>query len=212
MTLFLRRHLPLLLTFLLGVAAAMQYYIPHPISEGALTQMSVWLRIMLGFAMVLGIASLCQVHYAKIRARIAGWGYSLIVFLSMLATVVVGLWAGGREEGTGFGWIYTYTLLALQGTMFSMLGFFVASAAFRAFRARSKEATVLLVAAVLMMFGRVPLGEYLVPASGPVAGWLLNVLNLAARRGIIIGISLGGIATSIKIIFGIERSYLGGRE
>jgi hypothetical protein len=212
MTLFLRRTLPLAITFLLGVAAAIQYYIPHPISEGALTQMSVWLRIMLGFAMVLGIVSLCQVHYAKIRARIAGWGYSLIVFLSMLATVVVGLWAGGREEGTGFGWIYTYTLLALQGTMFSMLGFFVASAAFRAFRARSKEATVLLVAAVLMMFGRVPLGEYLVPASGPVAGWLLNVLNLAARRGIIIGISLGGIATSIKIIFGIERSYLGGRE
>ena len=212
MILFLRRTLPLVLTFLLGVAAAMQYYIPHPISEAALTQISEWLRIILGFAMVLGIASLCQVHYAKIRARIAGWGYSLVVYLSMLATVAVGLWAGGREEGTGFGWIYTYTLLALQGTMFSILGFFVASAAFRAFRARSKEATVLLVAAVLTMFGRVPLGEHLVPAAGPVAGWLLNVLNLAARRGIIIGISLGGIATSIKIIFGIERSYLGGRE
>lgn len=212
MTLFLRRTLPLFLTFLLGVAAAMQYYIPHPISEAALTEVSVWLRIILGFAMILGIASLCQVHYAKIRSRIEGWGYSLVVYLSMLATIVVGVWAGGREEGTGFGWIYTYTLLALQGTMFSMLGFFIASAAFRAFRARSREATVLLVAAILMMFGRVPVGEYLVPAAGPLAGWLLNVLSLAARRGIIIGISLGGIATSIKIIFGIERSYLGGRE
>ena len=212
MILFLRRTLPLALTSLLGVAAAMQYYIPHPISEAALTQVSEWLRIILGFAMILGIASLCQVHYAKIRARIAGWGYSLVVYLSMLATVAVGLWAGGREEGTGFGLIYTYTLLALQGTMFSMLGFFVASAAFQSFRARSKEATVLLVAAILVMFGRAPLGEYLVPAAGPLAGWLLNVLNLAARRGIIIGISLGGIATSIKIIFGIERSYLGGRE
>ncbi|MGH7369431.1 MAG: hypothetical protein ACREIN_00915 [Candidatus Methylomirabilaceae bacterium] len=212
MTLFLRRTLPLFLTFLIGVASAMQYYIPHPLSEAALTQMSVWLRIILGFAMILGIASLCQVHYVKIRAKIAGWGYSLVVYLSMLATVAVGLWAGGREEGTALGWIYTYALLALQGTMFSMLAFFVASAAFRAFRARSREATLLLVAAVLMMFGRVPLGEYLVPAAGPIAGWLLNVVNLAARRGIIIGISLGGIATSIKIIFGIERSYLGGRE
>ena len=212
MTLLLRRTLPLFLTFLLGVAAAMQYYIPHPISEAALTEVSVWLRIILGFAMILGIASLCQVHYAKIRSRIEGWGYSLVVYLSMLATIAVGVWAGGREEGTGFGWIYTYTLLALQGTMFSMLGFFIASAAFRAFRARSREATVLLVAAILMMFGRVPVGEYLVPAAGPLAGWILNVLSLAARRGIIIGISLGGIATSIKIIFGIERSYLGGRE
>ncbi len=212
MTLFLRRTFPLLLTFLFGVAAALQYYIPHPLSEAALTEISVWLRIILGFAMILGIASLCHVHYAKIRIRAAGWGYSLVVYLSMLATVAVGLWSSGQEEGTGFGWIYTYALLALQGTMFSMLGFFVASAAFRAFRARSKEAAVLLVAALIVMFGRVPLGEYLIPAAGPMAGWILNVLNTAARRGIIIGISLGGIATSIKIIFGIERSYLGGRD
>ncbi|MGB4782514.1 hypothetical protein [Candidatus Methylomirabilis sp.] len=212
MTLFLRRTFPLLLTFLFGVAAALQYYIPHPLSEAALTEISVWLRIILGFAMILGIASLCHVHYAKIRIRAAGWGYSLVVYLSMLATVAVGLWSSGQEEGTGFGWIYTYALLALQGTMFSMLGFFVASAAFRAFRARSKEAAVLLVAALIVMFGRVPLGEYLIPAAGPLAGWILNVLNTAARRGIIIGISLGGIATSIKIIFGIERSYLGGRD
>ena len=212
MTLFLRRTFPLLLTFLFGVAAALQYYIPHPLSEAALTEISVWLRIILGFAMILGIASLCHVHYAKIRIRAAGWGYSMVVYLSMLATVAVGLWSSGQEEGTGFGWIYTYALLALQGTMFSMLGFFVASAAFRAFRARSKEAAVLLVAALIVMFGRVPLGEYLIPAAGPLAGWILNVLNTAARRGIIIGISLGGIATSIKIIFGIERSYLGGRD
>ena len=212
MTLFFRRTFPLLLTFLFGVAAALQYYIPHPLSEAALTEISVWLRIILGFAMILGIASLCHVHYAKIRIRAAGWGYSLVVYLSMLATVAVGLWSSGQEEGTGFGWIYTYALLALQGTMFSMLGFFVASAAFRAFRARSKEAAVLLVAALIVMFGRVPLGEYLIPAAGPLAGWILNVLNTAARRGIIIGISLGGIATSIKIIFGIERSYLGGRD
>ncbi len=212
MTLFLRRTLPLIITFLFGVVFAIQYYIPHPASEAALTEVSVWLRIILGFAMILGIASLCQVHYAKIRTRVEGWGYSVVVYVSMLATVAVGVWAGGQEEGTGFGWTYTYTLLALQGTMFATLGFFVASAAFRAFRARSKEAAILLVAAIVMMFGRVPLGEYLIPAAGPLAGWLLNVLNTAARRGIIIGISLGGIATSIKIIFGIERSYLGGRE
>src|SRR5574337_2158873 len=106
MTLFFRRTFPLLLTFLFGVAAALQYYIPHPVSELALTEVSVWLRIILGFAMILGIASLCHVHYAKIRMRAAGWGYSLVVYPSMLATVVAGLWSSGQEEGTGFGWIY----------------------------------------------------------------------------------------------------------
>jgi len=109
-------------------------------------------------------------------------------------------------------------MVALQGTMFSILAFFVASAAYRAFRARTPEATVLLAAAAIVMLGRVPLGELLLPpleavgfpGVGPLSDWILNVLNAAARRAILIGISVGVIATSLKIIFGIERGYLGG--
>jgi hypothetical protein len=67
----------------------------------------------------------------------------------------------------------------------------------------------LLVAAILVMWGRVPLGEHLIPGVGYIAEWIMNVPNTAAQRGILIGVSLGGIATSIKIICGIERSYLG---
>lgn len=208
--LFWRRTLPLLVTFTLGVTFALQYYIPHPYSEAALSEVAVWNQIIAGFAAILGVASLLHVHYLKIKRREAGWGYSLVMYLAMFATLVVGVLSGGEGEGTAFGWLYDYILVALQGTMFSVLAFFVASAAFRAFRARSKEATVLLLAASLVMFGRVPLGEYLISGAGYVSDWVMNVLNTAARRGIIIGISLGGIATSIKIIFGLERAYLGG--
>ncbi len=79
-------------------------------------------------------------------------------------------------------------------------------------KARRSGSCSSLLAASLVMFGRVPLGEYLIPGAGYVSDWVMNVLNTAARRGIIIGISLGGIATSIKIIFGIERAYLGGGD
>ncbi|MBI3077511.1 MAG: hypothetical protein HYY85_11115 [Deltaproteobacteria bacterium] len=210
--LFWRRQLPLLITLVLGTAAAMQYYVPHPLSERLLSEVSVWLQIILGFAMILGLVSLGHVHYRKIREQAAGWGYSLVVFVSMALTVAVGVASGGREQGTPFGWIYSYMLVPLNATMFSILAFFVASAAYRAFRARTLQATVLLVAAAIVMLGRVPLGEYLVGWAGAASDWILNVLNTGARRGIIIGISLGIIATSIKIIVGIERSYLGGRE
>ncbi|MFM7842314.1 MAG: hypothetical protein ACKO9T_10620, partial [Nitrospira sp.] len=108
------------------------------------------------------------------------------------------------------GWIYTYMMVPLQGTMFAILAFFIASAAYRSFRARSREAAVLLIAAVIVMMGRVPLGEHLIPLSGDVTQWILNVLNAAVRRAILIGISLGAIALSLKIIFGVERAYLGG--
>lgn len=210
--LFWKRQFPLIITLVMGVTFIFQYYIPHPASEKMLTDASEWLRIILGFAMILGIASLSHLHYTKIKRAAPGWGYSLVVYVSMITTVVIGLLSEGKEEGTSFGWVYNYILVPLTSTMFSILAFFIASAAYRAFRAKTLQATILLAAAIIVMLGRVPLGEYLIPVSGDLTGWILNVLNAAARRGILIGISLGVIATSFKIIFGVERTYLGGKE
>ena len=211
---FLKRQLPLAITFVMGIAFTFQYYIPHPVSEDAITNVSKWMQIISGFALFLGLASLFHVHAVKIKRQVPGWGYSLALYVAMLGTIVVGFWSHGetRTDGgqTAFGWLYDYTMVPLQGTMFSILAFFIASAAYRAFRARSREASVLLAAAVVVMMGRVPLGQFLVPWTWDVTQWLLNVLNSAVRRAILIGVSMGAVALSLKIILGIERSYLGG--
>ena len=211
---FLRRQLPLLITLITGLLFVGQYYVPHPASEQMLTSATKWLQIIGGFALILGVTSLFHQHAVKINRQEAGWGYSLVLYVGLLGTIAVGLWTNGKESVDGamtaFGWVYNYMMVPLQGTMFAILAFFIASAAYRSFRARSREAAVLLVAAVIVMMGRVPLGEYLVPVSGDVSSWILNVLNSSVRRAILIGVSLGAVALSFKIIFGVERSYLGG--
>jgi hypothetical protein len=212
---FFKRQLPLAITFIMGVTFALQYYIPHPVSEEAITHLSKWMQIISGFALALGLASLFQVHAVKIKRQVSGWGYSVILYVAMIATITVGLfWGQGQTKidgaQTAFGWIYDYTMVPLQATMFSILAFFIASAAYRAFRARSREAAVLLVAAVIVMMGRVPLGQFLLPWTWDIAQWLLNVINSAVRRAILIGVSMGIVALSVKIILGYERSYLGG--
>ena len=211
---FMRRQMPLLITMITGLVFAAQYYVPHPASEQLLTSVTKWLQVIGGFALVLGVTSLFHQHAAKIRRKESGWGYSVVLYSGMLGTVAVGLLANGKESvdgvSTAFGWVYNFMMVPLQGTMFAILAFFIASAAYRSFRARSREAAVLLIAAVIVMMGRVPLGEYLIPISGDISQWILNVLNASVRRAILIGVSLGTIALSLKIIFGVERSYLGG--
>jgi hypothetical protein len=94
--------------------------------------------------------------------------------------------------------------------MFALLAFYIASAAFRAFRIRSFEAMLLAVAAVLVMLGRVPIGEAIWNGLPKIADWIMNVPNNAAKRAILIGAALGAIATGLKVILGLERNYLGG--
>ncbi len=113
--------------------------------------------------------------------------------------------------------------VSMEATMYSMLAFFIASAAFRAFRARSVDATIMLVAAIAMMIGRVSFGDIISDWISrhlslnwlifpQVCKWLLDVPVNAAKRAIFLGIALSVIALSIRIIFGIERNYLGRGE
>lgn len=177
-----------------------------------------WAMIISIPALVIGLTSLIKLHYTRIIRKTPNMPYSIVAFIAMITMALMGL-IGGTGEGTGFEWMFKNIQVPMQATMFSLLAFYIASAAYRAFRARTLEATLMLLTAVIVMLARVPIGNFLwhliMPNSNlpeVVSGWILNVPSMAARRGIILGISLGAIATSIKIILGIERSYMGAGE
>ena len=115
------------------------------------------------------------------------------------------------DDGLGFKWLFDNVMVPLDATMFALLAFFMASAAYRTFRARTPEATVLLVVAVIVMLGRVPIGEMFYKHMPQISEWFMMVPTVAAKRGILFGVALGSIATSLRIILGIERSHLGGK-
>mgnify|MGYP004110418041 FL=1 len=102
-----------------------------------------------------------------------------------------------------------------------MLAFYVASAAFRAFRAKNLEAILLLGTAFIILLGRTFAGATLtswLPDSiaGPkienLTVTIMTVFNTAGNRAIMIGIALGIAATSLKVLLGVDRSYLGSQE
>ena len=103
---------------------------------------------------------------------------------------------------------FDHVMMPILATMFSLLAFFIASAAYRAFRARNLLSSLLLLAALIVMLRfnpYLPFAEYFAKTSN----WLMNVPNLAAQRAIVIGIGLGIVATALKVILGIERGYMG---
>ena len=122
-------------------------------------------------------------------------------------------------------WIFNYINVPASSTVFSILAFYIASAAYRAFRARSFDATVMLITALIVMIGRVPLGEMFSNLISPRVGghlpflrldnltsFFLNYPTVAAKRAIFLGLALATVSTSLRIILGIERTYMGSEE
>jgi len=208
----MRREIPIAICFLAGISFILEYFIPHRQVLSIFETIRQWAIIVIAFAYVLGLSNLVRVNFHVIQKKQRDWPYKVILVLSVFFTLAVGIipYFGGIQEGTIFDWVYYYAQYPLQATMFSLLAFFIASAAFRAFRIRTFQASLLAITAVLVMIGRVPVGEKLWPGFPDFIEWIMNVPQLAGKRAIMIGAALGAISTALKVLTGLERTYLGG--
>ncbi len=217
----MKREIPLVITGVVGMAFVIQYFIPHSPFDKFEQLFSDWFFIIAACAIWLGALNLLKLSIIKIQRKKKDWPYALIIVVSWLTMAIAGF-AGGPEfqtPDTEFTWLYNFIYTPLSATMFALLAFFVASASYRAFRARNLQATLLLVAGFLVMMGRVlfddilfgPFVQDFTPLSD-IASFIMNYPNLAGQRAIMIGIALGTVSTALRIMLGIERSYLGGSE
>ena len=236
----MKRTVPLVIAGTVGFVLIIAYFIPYTESwgEDAMT----WFNILAAFAFILGGGNLVKMHLKRISDQQGGWGYSAVTLAAFFFTLIVGLlkigvtpseqyptnaWAGPYDQpGSAFRWVYDYLFLPLSATMFAMLAFYIASAAFRAFRAKNAEAIALLGTAFVVLLGRTYAGVWLtgwVPEESlglepeslrldNLTGTIMNTFNLAGMRAITIGIALGVASTSLKVLLGVDRSYLGSAD
>ncbi len=200
--------LPIIVVFGFGFFMLVSFFIPLKGIQDTSQTFQNWYIGVMAFFIFIGIFNIIKINLEKIQRRLRDWQYSIILLICLLVMMAAGF-IGGPEGGL-FLYFYKNVQIPLGATMFSLLAFFVASAAFRAFRARSPEATLLLIAAVLVMIGRVPIGYWIWHGFPNLVEWIMTVPNTAAKRGILFGIDLGMISMGLRVLLGIERSYMGG--
>ena len=100
--------------------------------------------------------------------------------------------------------------------MFSIIAFYIVSAAYRAFRVRSVEATLLLASAFIVMLGQVALGQALtnaLPGAGlasnlrveNLSNWILTRVSSPALLAVEFGLGIGALATALRLWLSLER-------
>jgi lysylphosphatidylglycerol synthetase-like protein (DUF2156 family) len=205
----MRRQLPIFIVFVTGLIMVLQFFSPHPISEFIFTYANDFVIVIGILALPIGIFSLLRNTVAKLQSDPKERIFSLATIAGFLIMVLTGLKRESMDSGTLFMNVFQHALVPAQATLFSMLAFYIASAAYRAFRVRTVLAGILLVTAFVVMLRLIPLPEPLASWNSAIVRWILAVPNMAAKRAIIIGVALGAISYSMKILLGIERSYMG---
>ena len=215
----MRREVPLVLTAIVGLTMIVSHFIP-PLNM-LKDLFEDWFFIIAAFAIYLGVLNLIRVNADKIYKKQTDAPFGVVVIFGFLAITIPGLFfSGGRQAfldpGTPFFYLYIHVYYPLSATMFALLAFFVASASYRAFRARNVEATMLLVAAFVLMLGRVLISDWIsgwLPEGymlGDLADWVMDFPQTAGQKAIMIGIALGVVSSALRVILGLERAYMGG--
>ncbi|UCC79145.1 MAG: hypothetical protein JSW64_12845 [Candidatus Zixiibacteriota bacterium] len=203
----MRKQIPIYFVFGSGIIMIVRYFIPSEESEWLFTYANDWVIVVGIFALALGIWSLVKSEIKKLKNPKERF-YAGVLLFGYFIMIATGLKRENLEAGSLMFAIFENVLIPIQATIFSLLAFYVASAAYRAFRARTILATILLVTAFIIMLRLLPLGPISTVNQYGVS-WILAIPNMAAKRAITMGVGLGVISTCIKIILGIERTYLG---
>jgi hypothetical protein len=227
-----RRGIVRVATLIGGLYAALEFFLPtHPMPTaddpkaiGNFLSPSVvpfgnYVNAVFGWTVGLGVINLCQVHGKRLMKGGAGSFNSVVFFLSMLMMTVIGILQKAHPNAVNknlYDVLFVGGLVSLDATMFSIVAFYIVSAAYRAFRIRSVEATLLLATAIIVMLGQIAIGQLLtrwIPMTSAfhslhielIRSWILTIPNSAVTRAIAFGLGIGGLAVALRIWLGLER-------
>ncbi|HXD10775.1 MAG TPA: hypothetical protein VN653_11985 [Anaerolineales bacterium] len=172
--------------------------------RGTLTD---WAVIIAAVAVLVGLLNLMFVQLEKIRTRQKNSIYGALLIVSLLGTFGLGLVLGPENQFVQLA--VDAVIVPVEASLMAILAVTLVYASIRLLRRRADVMTVIfLIVAVILLIATMP------TPIGPIPGdWLIlqfaGMFSSGGARGLLIGIALGTLLTSLRVLFGIDRPYGG---
>lgn len=164
-----------------------------------------WASFLAAVALILGVINLLGVHA---RRASGGNPYSIVLIVSALAVFILALtdFLGLTEAGVTTA--FSLVQAPLEAAVAILLAFFLLFAGYRLLRRqRSGWSVLFIITAIVVMLSQTRLPEFF----DGIFGWLDKIISdvivVAGMRGILIGVALGAVAVTLRILTGSERPY-----
>ena len=171
------------------------------------TKLVTIVSLIASFTIILGLNSAIRRSYNIIRERKRIWILQVYMLILLGLMVVFGLGLG--MDSSAFKWLMLAIVDPLSSVNYSILTFYMASAAARAFRARSPQASILLVTGVIVLLQQAPLTATVFPQIDIVSRFFNDAFNLAIARMFLMAVSVGAIVLGVRVLTGKEIGFLG---
>lgn len=223
---------------------------PDEVPQGIVEGIGKWINdavnvvgdfsnVLTAFLLGLGIYSLLRIHGSKLIKMQKDWAFSLVLLISMFVMIFFGYadWlqrldeakAASFETQANWGFVqymrdglFEGLLQQMDAAMFSIISFYIFSAAYRAFRIRSIESTILLATALIVMLSLMGAVVFLWDGTvtkmagdtnsflnnftlTSITTWIRENVQNAGIRGLEFGIGLGALAMGLRLWLSLEK-------
>jgi len=197
-----------------GIVVLAGYFIPSIINiRYALLRTGL---VLSAVALLVGIINLIIVHLRKIGSDSENSGYSLILVISLVVTLVIGItdmfqtYMFGQPNFRVTSWVFNYIHLPIEISLMAVTTISLTYAAATILRKRMDlYSMIFYLVLILVLLGSFSIPPATSPLLAGVRNWLIQVPAMGGARGLLLGIALGTIATGLRILTGTDRPYGG---
>lgn len=203
-----KRGIPLFIAVSIGVLMLVGLLVPLPQISDILLG---WATFIAAGALLLGVLNLFIVHSRRLfREQNFYSGVLIVAIVAVLGLAVtdgIGITQGGVDE------VFRLVQAPLEMAIASLLAFFLVTAGFLLLkRQRTGWSVLFLVSALLVLVGQLLVSSTATPAAVSQIARLADrvlqeIVVTAGMRGILLGVALGTVTLSIRLLFGMERPY-----
>lgn len=169
-----------------------------------------WASFLAAIALILGVMNLLLVHLTRLfKEQNLYSGVLVLNILGVFAAAVLDGLTGSNSVNALFNWVQA----PLEAALASLLAVFLLLAGVQLLKRQHTGWAVLFsVTAVVMLLGQALLTSRLLPAGlrqpvNQVVEFVQNVVVTAGLRGLLIGVALGTLLLSLRLLMGVERPY-----
>jgi hypothetical protein len=196
--------LPVAVAMAVGIVVLLGQFITNDYLQGITELLVRWGALVAATALLLGLANVILFHGRRLGAGPERLMSALVLASATVVFLVVLPSAGSSAASL---WVLNYIYRPLEASFLALLVFFIGTAIYRALRVRTWEMGLFALSAFVVLVGSAPFMSVLSPYIPAARDWVVNVPALAGVRGIVLGVSLGVLATGLRLLTGIDRPY-----